>query len=68
VTRAYLKARSRLERQKRIEDTVTAVYLAVEKRAVAEAAVMNGDHEIATALPRSLAKAPTSNAPRRCVT
>ena len=42
--------RERLERQTRIEDAATAVYLAVEKRALAVAAVTVAEREIALAL------------------
>ena len=42
--------RERLERQKRIEDAVTAVYVAIDRRALAEAAVVDADHQVGSAL------------------
>lgn len=42
--------RERVERQRRIEDSATAVYMALERRAAAEALVASAEKEIATAL------------------
>jgi hypothetical protein len=42
--------RERLERQKRMEDAATAVYLAVERRAIASEKVNEAEQEIAAAL------------------